>query len=179
MKIVWCISIVSGSAIVCLLAGCRHEEVALKGVRNEKAEVISSSDTASINPLPNTVTKIEKGDYSFKLLLKSESKGDNLEGWFGGETDKGSIERLELYYKKERMVIPRSGLADLTDIRELSLGSAGNRAVLTVKGADAGNSYTARFSFIDGDLITRTVKDGEFPDEFAEVTTYINDPIEE
>ncbi len=91
--------------------------------------------------------------------------------------DKGGqrvITMIRHLYKKESVAIPQSAIGDLCDIKSMKLSASGERAELVLNGADAGSGYLAKIQIIKDEIVSRTVRDGEFPKHFYESTTYVN-----
>lgn len=96
-------------------------------------------------------------------------------GWGGDDLTppRWIVGGIKITRGKEQLYVPLSAYADLGEPRSLVAepGKDGS-FTLTLKGGDAGGSYSARLEFNNGELASRKVSSGEFPKDAWEETHY-------
>jgi hypothetical protein len=113
----------------------------------------------------------------FKIRIQATKAPVNFlydDGWRWGaeKSPKYIIRKIEAWWGDEKVFIPLSAYFDLTNPHEVFLKKAGNQFHLTIKGGDAATSYEALLIFEKGNLLSKKVFSGEFPDEAWEETKY-------
>lgn len=91
------------------------------------------------------------------------------------------IRTFQLKLNGNNVVIPQSAFADLYDIKQAKVWSGKAGIFLRVAGGDASASYEATFKIVPSrmkkhlyQVVERTLRQGEFPTEVWERTTYHN-----
>jgi hypothetical protein len=78
-----------------------------------------------------------------------------------------SLAGVELY-------VPRSAYADLANPTSMSLTLTQGGVVVMISGGTDGSPYTCSIEFVEDQIVKRRVEDRSFPNNYYEITTYIN-----
>ncbi len=82
------------------------------------------------------------------------------------------IRVFQIRHGEEIIILPASSFSDLCDIRSLKIKKIDKGFEVTIKGGDAGSSYTAILSFVDKKIVKRRVFASETPNNAWEETIY-------
>jgi hypothetical protein len=148
--------------------------------------VATSAAAGCKRPLQLGSNRIEgriSGGTSFVVEAVVDRFIDNCGGaafdgdsWWGAsmQPPKLVLRDLVLSVDAVREVLPRSAYTYLAEPRCLQVERSDGRVKLVLKGADAGDAYSAEFEFRSGRLVKRIVRSQEFPQEIYETTEYVN-----
>jgi hypothetical protein len=127
---------------------------------------------------PSAARRIEtaQGKYRAVITLRPYQPEVDAGLWFGGSesTPTEVVQRVDVWFDGEAVAIGRGCYADLSSVTEASIYLLTDGAELRIKGGDAADSYTAYLRFRKGELVSRRVEDGEFPENFFEGTHFVN-----
>ena len=132
-------------------------------------------DDHRIKEGPGTVT-VQGGDYSATLTVRSWDNSrdrDDYRGLFGA-IDRTVLQDLRVTYKGKPAPLYRSSYADMANVVSCWIETTFGDAIIWIEGGDAGDSYKCRIVLKKGELVSRTLADGEFPEYFSETTSYMN-----
>ena len=118
------------------------------------------------------------GAYTVKVELQPIKQSGVLErsGWWGGggRTRESAVSSFRIFRKGKPIHVPRSAYADLSNINTFAVLTVGTAIKIYIEGGDASAGYDAEIT-VKGDEVTqRTVRAGEFPDNYWERTTYVS-----
>ena len=82
------------------------------------------------------------------------------------------IAAFNVYYGKEKVIIPFSAYSDLCEPASLAIKATKRGFEVKIKGSDAGGSYEASLQFEGRKLLRRKVVSSEAPANSWEETTY-------
>lgn len=128
---------------------------------------------------PPTARRIEtaQGKYRAVITLRPYQPEVDAGLWFGGSESSPAevVERIEVWYDGEPIVILRGAYSDLAAVLDASITLLAEGAELGIRGGDAADSYRAYLRFRDGELVFRRVEDAGFPEYFYNETHYVNE----
>lgn len=134
--------------------------------------------------LPTTQeTKLIKAG-NLKLAITVEhfpARASDEEGLWGGLPSYTSkiVKMTAQWGDEEEVPVPHSAYSDLMDPQGFEISQSNDDFLLKIDNANPARPYHAFLAFHEEFLTKRTVKDGEFPAEFNETTTYTITPVED
>lgn len=103
----------------------------------------------------------DKGEYRVVLTLERRQMKDFTDSnrWWGTAFQKypKMVTDMRVYRKKKEIVLPGSAFSDLAYIFDIGIKPQKDGCVITLYGADAGNSYLAKLTIKNGELVQREV----------------------
>lgn len=115
------------------------------------------------------------GPYKVQLTEVKDAPGD---GTYWGEFNDHSdvyVDDLSIWYKGQEIDEPFSCYSDLANVDEMKIMPVKGGLVINIGGGDAGAAYTAQIVVKGGQVVRRSVKDGEMPENSWEKTEYHED----
>jgi hypothetical protein len=116
------------------------------------------------------------------LLMRPGKPCTNPRSWIWGadqDCPDEVVAVVAVKWDNRDVFVPASAYSDLAVIQDLRIESKEpNRALVTIRGGDAGTAYTATLLFVNDRpkarvrLLERAVRSGEFPEETWEQTSY-------
>ncbi|GIV03368.1 MAG: hypothetical protein KatS3mg015_2198 [Fimbriimonadales bacterium] len=153
------------SSFICLaLTGCGLERQVPEATEGTAAPTARRIETA-------------QGKYRAVITLRSYQPEVDAGLWFGGSesTPAEVVQRIEIWYDGEPVVILRGAYSDLAAVNDASIRLLADGAELTIRGGDAADGYRAYLRFRNDQLVFRRVENGEFPEYFYSETHYVNE----
>ena len=100
--------------------------------------------------------------------------------WGGGGSTPPEmlVTGIRIACKGQTIRIPRSAYADLANVNRVLIILKKGGCILRLEGGDASVAYDADLVVRGSNLMQRWVRDGEFPENFWEKTTYYSKPPE-
>ena len=109
-----------------------------------------------------------------QLCMAPSDASDPTVGWWGSEFRAPHMKpiTLEVTFKGQSIPMPISSYRDLGDARLLEMTIAGDVLEISIRGSDAGGSYTALIKVRDGLVRERIVRHNGFPQDRFDITTF-------
>ncbi|MDR3687735.1 MAG: hypothetical protein P4L46_00030 [Fimbriimonas sp.] len=106
---------------------------------------------------------------------KESRKGAVGDAWGAfSEIPNWAVGKLAIDEAGVSVDVPRSVYADLTNVNRLTCRSSGKGCTISIEGGDAASGYVAEVVVKNGKVDRRRVREGEFPENHWEQTTYVN-----
>jgi hypothetical protein len=139
-------------------------------------EILVNRAIGAPSPRP-LAFRTSKGRY--RAHLRQSARGHlspkQASDWWGSfESGRNVfVDAISLSADGRSVDLPLSAYGDLANVNEIRVQLAKDGCILVIVGGDAGSGYKATIRVRGVNVVERTVRDGEFPENFYEITRYV------